>query len=99
MFDRAAAAVALPQSGPSFGEVTEPEVRSRAEALATAYLEQGVTFDIGGEERAFPLDIMPSVIEQEAWHARSTWACSSGCAPWSCSSTTCTTRAGSSTTR
>ena len=28
---------------------------------------QGVTFDIGGEERAFPLDILPRVIEMETW--------------------------------
>ena len=42
-------------------------MRARAEALTTLYLEQGVTFDIGGEERAFPLDIMPRVIEQDAW--------------------------------
>ena len=51
----------------SFGEVTAAEVQARAEALTTLYLEQGVTFDIGGEERAFPLDIMPRVIEQDAW--------------------------------
>jgi uncharacterized circularly permuted ATP-grasp superfamily protein len=51
----------------SFGQVTGAEIRARAEALTTLYLEQGVTFDIGGEERAFPLDIMPRVIEQEAW--------------------------------
>jgi uncharacterized circularly permuted ATP-grasp superfamily protein len=51
----------------SFGQVTGAEVRARAEALTTLYLEQGVTFDIGGEERAFPLDIMPRVIEQDDW--------------------------------
>ena len=51
----------------SFQEVSAPEVKARAEALTTSYLEQGVTFDIGGEERAFPLDIMPRVIEQDAW--------------------------------
>jgi uncharacterized circularly permuted ATP-grasp superfamily protein len=51
----------------SFAEVTGTEVQARAEALTTLYLEQGVTFDIGGEERAFPLDIMPRVIEQDAW--------------------------------
>jgi len=51
----------------SFGKVDGKEIQSRAEGLATAYLEQGVTFDIGGEERAFPLDIMPRVIEQDAW--------------------------------
>ena len=53
----------------SFQEVSAPEVQARAEALTTSYLEQGVTFDIGGEERAFPLDIMPRVIEQDAWSA------------------------------
>jgi uncharacterized circularly permuted ATP-grasp superfamily protein len=51
----------------SFQQVSAPEVQARAEALTTSYLEQGVTFDIGGEERAFPLDIMPRVIEQDAW--------------------------------
>lgn len=51
----------------SFAEISGAELRSRAEGLTTAYLEQGVTFDIGGEERAFPLDIMPRVIEQEEW--------------------------------
>ena len=51
----------------SLGQVSAPEVQARAESLTTSYLEQGVTFDIGGEERAFPLDIMPRVIEQEAW--------------------------------
>jgi uncharacterized circularly permuted ATP-grasp superfamily protein len=53
----------------SLEQVSGPEVRARAEALTTLYLEQGVTFDIGGEERAFPLDIMPRVIEQDAWTA------------------------------
>ena len=53
----------------SLEQVSGPEVRARAESLTTLYLEQGVTFDIGGEERAFPLDIMPRVIEQDAWTA------------------------------
>jgi uncharacterized circularly permuted ATP-grasp superfamily protein len=51
----------------TLAQVSAPEVQARAESLTTAYLEQGVTFDIGGEERAFPLDIMPRVIEQDAW--------------------------------
>lgn len=44
-----------------------------------ALLPQGVTFDIGGEERAFPLDIMPRVIEQDAWAVvvRAPTACAS----------------------
>ena len=51
----------------SLDQVTGSEVRARAEALTTLYLEQGVTFDIGGEERPFPLDIVPRVIEQDEW--------------------------------
>jgi uncharacterized circularly permuted ATP-grasp superfamily protein len=53
----------------SLEQVSGAELRARSEALTTLYLEQGVTFDIGGEERAFPLDIMPRVIEQDAWAA------------------------------
>lgn len=55
------------QLSDSLADMTEPELRSRVDALATAYLDQGVTFDIGGEERAFPLDILPRVIEMESW--------------------------------
>src|SRR3954454_20593103 len=51
----------------SFGQVTGAEVRARAEAPTTLYLGQGVTLDLGAEERAFPLDIMPRVIEQDDW--------------------------------
>src|SRR6478736_4035673 len=36
-------------------------------SLQHSYLDQGVTFDIGGEERAFPLDILPRVIEMDQW--------------------------------
>ncbi|WP_375476904.1 circularly permuted type 2 ATP-grasp protein [uncultured Jatrophihabitans sp.] len=44
------------------------ELRAGVDALARAYLNQGVTFDIGGEERPFPLDIVPRVIDDESWH-------------------------------
>lgn len=50
-----------------FTEMGVDEVRSRAESLATAYLDQGVTFGVEGEERPFPLDIVPRVIEAEKW--------------------------------
>jgi len=43
------------------------EVRHRADALASAYLDQGVTFGVAGEERPFPLDIVPRLIEAEQW--------------------------------
>jgi len=43
------------------------ELRGRTEALANSYLAQGVTFDFAGEERPFPLDPVPRVIEREEW--------------------------------
>lgn len=43
------------------------EVRARAEYLKSTYLDQGVTFDIGGEERPFPLDIVPRVVLADEW--------------------------------
>ena len=43
------------------------ELQTRVEALQSSYLDQGVTFDIGGEERAFPLDVLPRVIEMDQW--------------------------------
>ncbi|GAA4822802.1 circularly permuted type 2 ATP-grasp protein [Nocardioides caeni] len=51
----------------SLDKMTTPELSSRVEALQASYLDQGITFDIGGEERAMPLDILPRVIEMDAW--------------------------------
>jgi uncharacterized circularly permuted ATP-grasp superfamily protein len=51
----------------SLHHLTVPDVAGRVEALQASYLDQGVTFDIGGEERAFPLDILPRVIEMDTW--------------------------------
>ena len=43
------------------------EFRSRSESLARSYLDQGVTFDYAGEERPFPIDAIPRVIDAEEW--------------------------------
>ncbi len=43
------------------------ELRARVDAVARTYLDAGVTFDIGGEERPFPLDIVPRVIAADEW--------------------------------
>jgi uncharacterized circularly permuted ATP-grasp superfamily protein len=51
----------------SFEKMGDDEVRQRADALASSYLEQGVTFGVEGEERPFPLDIVPRLIEAEQW--------------------------------
>jgi uncharacterized circularly permuted ATP-grasp superfamily protein len=48
-------------------DLPDADLIGRVEALQSAYLDQGVTFDIGGEERAFPLDILPRVIQADTW--------------------------------
>jgi uncharacterized circularly permuted ATP-grasp superfamily protein len=47
--------------------LTGADLASRADALARTYLNQGVTFDFAGEERPFPLDVVPRVISAEEW--------------------------------
>lgn len=51
----------------ALAQMTQEELRGRTEALASSYLAQGVTFDFAGEERPFPLDAVPRVIESEDW--------------------------------
>ena len=43
------------------------DLYARAESLANTYLAQGVTFDHAGEERPFPLDIVPRVVGADEW--------------------------------
>src|ERR1700709_8290 len=43
------------------------ELKASVDTLARSYLDQGVTFDIGGEERPFPLDIVPRIIDEPSW--------------------------------
>ena len=51
----------------TLANMTQSELIGRTEALADSYLAQGVTFDFAGEERPFPLDAVPRVIEREEW--------------------------------
>lgn len=67
MFDGASLRSPYQRLRSSLQTLTTPELVSRVEALQASYLDQGVTFDIGGEERAFPLDILPRVIEMDTW--------------------------------
>ena len=46
---------------------TPAELHGIAEALAKNYTQAGVTFDIGGVERPFPLDLVPRVIAAPEW--------------------------------
>ncbi|MDN6302518.1 MAG: circularly permuted type 2 ATP-grasp protein, partial [Brachybacterium sp.] len=43
------------------------EFRSRSDSLARSYLDQGITFDHAGEERPFPIDAIPRLIDAEEW--------------------------------
>ena len=43
------------------------ELRTIADSLASNYLDAGVTFDVGGVERPFPLDLVPRVIAAQEW--------------------------------
>ncbi|TXI44644.1 MAG: circularly permuted type 2 ATP-grasp protein [Mycobacterium sp.] len=43
------------------------ELEARAEALGRAFIDQGITFSLSGQERPFPLDLVPRVISAAAW--------------------------------
>ena len=43
------------------------DLKTRADVLARAFLDQGITFAFGGVERPFPLDIVPRVIAAQQW--------------------------------
>jgi uncharacterized circularly permuted ATP-grasp superfamily protein len=47
--------------------ISPADLGARADALASGYTDQGVTFDIGGVERPFPLDVVPRVIASAEW--------------------------------
>jgi uncharacterized circularly permuted ATP-grasp superfamily protein len=46
---------------------TPDDLRIIAESLANNYTQAGVTFDVGGVERPFPLDLVPRVIASPEW--------------------------------
>jgi uncharacterized circularly permuted ATP-grasp superfamily protein len=43
------------------------ELRFRADQLASVFTDRGVTFDYAGEERPFPLDMIPRIIDAAEW--------------------------------
>lgn len=58
---------AYAQISGALGELTLADVTSRADSMARTFLDRGVTFDYAGEERPFPLDIVPRVITSLDW--------------------------------
>ncbi|MGN6721401.1 MAG: circularly permuted type 2 ATP-grasp protein [Marmoricola sp.] len=67
MFDGPLVRPAYDRLRKAFAELSQGELNNRVESLRASYLDQGVTFDIGGEERAFPLDVLPRIIDQDTW--------------------------------
>src|SRR5690242_3204384 len=43
------------------------DLRMRADQLARVFTDRGVTFAYAGEERPFPLDLIPRVIDAAEW--------------------------------
>ncbi|GAB2971630.1 circularly permuted type 2 ATP-grasp protein [Saccharothrix stipae] len=43
------------------------ELTARAEALDRAFVDQGITFSLSGQERPFPLDLIPRVLTAAEW--------------------------------
>src|SRR4029450_9403878 len=56
---RALFAVLQPLSG--------SDLRARADQLARVFTDRGVTFAYAGEERPFPLDLIPRIIDAVEW--------------------------------
>jgi uncharacterized circularly permuted ATP-grasp superfamily protein len=67
MYDGSDLRTPYSQLQPSLLEMGSSELQTRVEALQSSYLDQGVTFDIGDGERAFPLDVLPRLIEMDQW--------------------------------
>ena len=43
------------------------DLAARSEALGRAFIDQGITFSLSGQERPFPLDLVPRVIAAAEW--------------------------------
>ena len=67
MFDGTAVRPGYEEILQKFSAMPAEEMRARADWLSTSYLDQGITFAVGGVERPFPLDIMPRLIDSEDW--------------------------------
>ncbi|MFZ4515764.1 MAG: circularly permuted type 2 ATP-grasp protein [Acidimicrobiia bacterium] len=50
-----------------FAGLEPEEFAARADARDQAFQDQGITFSFAGEERPFPLDLVPRIIPAEEW--------------------------------
>jgi uncharacterized circularly permuted ATP-grasp superfamily protein len=52
---------------PTLQPLSGADLRFRADQLARVFTDRGVTFAYGGEERPFPLDLIPRIIDAAEW--------------------------------
>ena len=43
------------------------DLTARADIMGRAFLDQGITFALGGVERPFPLDLVPRIVTAAEW--------------------------------
>jgi uncharacterized circularly permuted ATP-grasp superfamily protein len=48
-------------------QMSSTDLQARSATLARAHVDQGVTFSLSGDERPFPLDLVPRVIGADEW--------------------------------
>ncbi len=51
----------------SLSSMGPDDLRAIADSLVSNYIDAGVTFDVGGVERPFPLDAIPRVLTSSEW--------------------------------
>ena len=45
------------------------DLKARADIMGRTFLDQGITFALGGVERPFPLDLIPRIVTAQEWRA------------------------------
>ena len=50
-----------------FSQLSAEDLATRSTALAVAFRDQGITFSLSGEERPFPLDLVPRLFPAQEW--------------------------------
>ncbi len=51
----------------ALANAAESDLAARVDALGRAFIDQGITFSLSGQERPFPLDLVPRVIAAAEW--------------------------------
>ncbi len=51
----------------AISQMDPDDISGRATRLARAFMDQGVTFNLDGEERPFPLDVVPRIFTSREW--------------------------------